>query len=167
LSGRIARWVLLLQEFDFTVNVQPGKKHTNADFLSRMSEEVNPESIDDSFPDAHLFNVEIILAQYANVIHYLSTSTFFHDYIDKQKQSLAHKALPYTLIAQILYKKGKDGILRRCINPSEVDLILQGCHDDVCGVHFAGMVTAQKALQSGYWWPTMFIHMQQKASIHL
>jgi hypothetical protein len=152
LSGRLTRWVLLLQEFDFTVNVRPGKKHANADFLSRMSEEINPESIDDSFPDAHLFNVEIILAEYADVIHYLSTSTFPSDYSDKQKQRLAHKALPYTLIAQILYKKGKDGILRRCINPSEVELILQGCHDDVCGGHFA----AQKALQSGYWWPTMF-----------
>ena len=27
LSGRIARWVLLLQEFDFTINVRPGKIH--------------------------------------------------------------------------------------------------------------------------------------------
>ena len=34
LSGRIARWVLLLQEFDFDVDVRPGKKHANADFLS-------------------------------------------------------------------------------------------------------------------------------------
>jgi hypothetical protein len=156
LSGRIACWVLLLQEFDFTINVLPGKKHANADFLSQMSEEVNPESINDSFPDAHLFNVEYIPIEYVYVIHYLSTSTFLHDYTNKQKQRLAHKALPYTLIAQILYRKDKDGILRRCINPSEVDLILQGCHDDVCGGHFAGMVTAQKALQSGYWWPTMF-----------
>jgi len=46
--------------------------------------------------------------------------------------------------------------LRRCINPSEVPLILQGCHSDICGGHFAGLVSAQKALQSGYWWPTMF-----------
>jgi hypothetical protein len=156
LSGRIARWVLLLQEFNFLVNVRPGKRHANADFLSQISEEVDPESINDNFPDAHLFNVEIIPAEYVDVIHYLSTSTFPQEYNDKQKQRLAHKALPYTLIAQVLYKKGKDGILRRCVNLSEVELILQGCHDDVCGGHFAGMVTAQKALQSGYWWPTLF-----------
>jgi hypothetical protein len=92
---------LLLQEFDFTVNVRLGKKHANADFLSRMSEEVNPESIDASFPDAHLFNVEIIPAEYAIVLHYLSTSTFPQDYNDKQKQRLAHKALPYTLINNV------------------------------------------------------------------
>jgi hypothetical protein len=60
------------------------------------------------------------------------------------------------LISGILYKKGKDKILRRCINSSEVPLILKGCHDDCCGGHFAGFVTAQKALQSSYWWPTLF-----------
>jgi hypothetical protein len=124
LSGRIARWVLLLQEFNFLVNVQPGKRHANADFLSRISEEVNPESINDNFPNAHLFNVEIIPAEYADVIHHLNTSTFPQEYNDKQKERLAHKALPYTLIAQVLYKKEKDGILRRCVNPSEVELIL-------------------------------------------
>jgi hypothetical protein len=113
-----------LQEFNFLVNVQRGKRHANADFLSRISEEVNPESINDNFPNAHLFNVEIIPAEYADVIHHLNTSTFPQEYNDKQKERLAHKALPYTLIAQVLYKKEKDGILRRCVNPSEVELIL-------------------------------------------
>jgi hypothetical protein len=35
-------------------------------------------------------------------------------------------------------------------------LILKGCHHDCCGGHFTGFVTTQKALQSGYWWPTLF-----------
>ena len=63
---------------------------------------------------------------------------------------------PYTLIGEVLYKQGQDGILQRCINPNEVQIILKGCHDEVCGSHFAGLVTAQKALQLGYWWPTLF-----------
>ena len=33
----------------------------------------------------------------------------------------------------------------------------------MCGGHFAGLVTAQKALQSGYWWPTLFIDANQYA----
>ena len=60
------------------------------------------------------------------------------------------------MIGEVLYKKDKDEILRRCINPNEVPSILKGCHDDICGGHFAGMVTAQKALQASYWWPTFF-----------
>ena len=36
LSGRIVRWILLLQEFNYEVVVKPGKAKSNADFLSRQ-----------------------------------------------------------------------------------------------------------------------------------
>ena len=65
LSGRIARWVLLLQEFDFTVEVRPGKSHANADHLSRLNNESGSEPIDDSFPDAQLFYIDVIPHEYA------------------------------------------------------------------------------------------------------
>jgi len=34
LSGRLARWVLLLAKFDYIVGFKPGKKHLRADHLS-------------------------------------------------------------------------------------------------------------------------------------
>ena len=46
------------------------------------------------------------------------------------------------MIGQVLYKKGKVEVLRQCINPNEVPLILKDCHDDICGGHFIGIVTA-------------------------
>lgn len=52
LSGRIARWILLLQEFNFIVEVRRGKSHANVDHLSRPNDESGSEPIDDSFPDA-------------------------------------------------------------------------------------------------------------------
>ena len=94
LSGRIARWVLLLQEFDFDVDVRPGKKHANANFLSRLSKEVNPTSIDDSLHDAHLFNVDVIPVEYADVLYYLKNNAFPLEYTDKQKQKLVYKMRP-------------------------------------------------------------------------
>ena len=36
LSGRIARWILLLQEFNYEVVVKSGKSNSNADYLSRQ-----------------------------------------------------------------------------------------------------------------------------------
>lgn len=39
---------------------------------------------------------------------------------------------------------------------NEVDSILQGCHLDVCGGHFARDSTAGKVLLAGFWWPTLF-----------
>ena len=35
LTGKLARWSLLLQEYDFTVEHRAGVDNTNADFLSR------------------------------------------------------------------------------------------------------------------------------------
>lgn len=156
LSGRIARWVLLLQEFNFTVQVRPGKQHANADHLSRLSMVEAIEPIDDNLPDAHIFNVDIIHLEYVGIIHYLTQEEFPVDFIEKQKKRLIFKAEPYTMLGETLYKKSKNGVLRRCINPIEVPLILKGCHDDSCGGHFANFVTDQKVLQCGYWWPTLF-----------
>lgn len=33
---------------------------------------------------------------------------------------------------------------------------MRGCHDESCGGHFAGFVTAKRVLHFGYWWPTLF-----------
>ena len=40
LSGRLARWILLLEEFDYTVEYKPDRMHLQADHLFRLSEEI-------------------------------------------------------------------------------------------------------------------------------
>ena len=47
LSGRLARWILLLTEFNYMVQYKPGKMHLQADHLSRLSEEVGTEEMID------------------------------------------------------------------------------------------------------------------------
>ena len=161
LSGRIARWILLLQEFTFKINVRPGWQHANADHLSRLSSKLGTEPIDDNLPDAALFAVDIISPEYGEVIQHLTTQTFPLHFTNKLKRRLILKSAPYTMIGDALYKQGKDGVLRRCIFQSEASTILEGCHSDNCGSHFAGDSTARKALLSGYWWPTMFADAHQ------
>ena len=156
LSGRIARWILLLQEFNFTIEIRPGKRHANADHLSRLTNELGKEPIPDALPDANLFVIDVIPTEYAELIQYLTSQSFPVNFTEKMKRQLIQKSLPYTMIADVLYRTGKDGVLRRCVFQSEIELILEGCHADGCGGHFAGDTTARKVLLAGYWWPTLF-----------
>lgn len=55
----------------------------------------------------------------------------------------------------MLYKQGKDVILRQCVSPSEVSIILKDFHNDVWGV-FCRVSNCSKDLQFGDQCPTLF-----------
>ena len=57
LSGRLGRWILLLEEFDYTVEYKLGRMHLQAVHLSRFSEDMGTHSIDNSLIDDRFFVV--------------------------------------------------------------------------------------------------------------
>ena len=57
LNGRLARWVLLLEEFDYTMEYKPGRVHLQADHLSRLSKEIGDNLVDERLVDNNLFVV--------------------------------------------------------------------------------------------------------------
>jgi hypothetical protein len=57
LGGRICRWLLLFQEFDFEVIVKPGKLNAGLGHLSRVTNGEEPMNLEDTFLDAQLFSV--------------------------------------------------------------------------------------------------------------
>lgn len=52
-TGRVARWIMILLEYDFEVVYVPGKRHIVADYLSRDSK-ATKEGIDDSFNEPYI-----------------------------------------------------------------------------------------------------------------
>src|SRR5450759_1071916 len=133
LSGRIARWIMLLQEFQYTIKVKPGLGNKNVDFLSRLEEAAVVESIRDDFPDEYLFAIEELggpvqepvpqpvtepvpepvsnQAARSNEEGYLEICRYLKEGIlppgDKLKQRMFMvKTRPYTLIQDVLYKVG-------------------------------------------------------------
>lgn len=73
LSGRLARWVLLLEEFDYTVEYKPGWMHLQADHLSRLSKHVRVTPVDNRFADDNLFVATAEAEWYAGIVEFLTT----------------------------------------------------------------------------------------------
>jgi hypothetical protein len=80
LGGRICRWLLLFQEFEFEVIVKPGKMNAGPNHFSRVTNGEEPTNLDDTLLEAHLFLVQIANDYFADVIEYLSTWTAPHEF---------------------------------------------------------------------------------------
>ncbi|RVW40854.1 Retrovirus-related Pol polyprotein from transposon 412 [Vitis vinifera] len=66
---------------------------------------------------------------------------------------------------QIKDKKGVENVVadhlsrsdhKKCVPEDEQQGILNHCHENACGGHFASQKTAMKVLQSGFTWPSLF-----------
>ena len=55
-----------------------------------------------------------------------------------------------------LFKYCPYQIIRRCLSEDEHYSVLTFCHELACGGHFDPRKTAEKVLQSGFYWPTLF-----------
>ena len=72
-SGRVTRWLLLLQKFNITIIDKPGKENMVAYFLSRLTHNDDIVPVDDTFPDEHLFAVSIKIPCFVDIANYLVT----------------------------------------------------------------------------------------------
>ena len=61
--GRICRWLLLFQEFEFEVVVKPGKLNVGPNHLSRIDTGEESIGVEDDLLDAHLFWIEAVLVE--------------------------------------------------------------------------------------------------------
>jgi transposase InsO family protein len=161
-TGRIARWIVLLQEFDYEVKVRPGKQHANADFFSRLDGVPSLKNVDDCFPDETLFQVNINSdSWYGELLLFLQTGQLRNNMTAEEAAVLLRKARPYYLVKGLLHKEGADGRAYRCLEKGDVRTVMQAMHEGEVGGHFAKERTTRKILAAGYWWPTLHKDVHQ------
>ena len=61
----------------------------------------------------------------------------------------------FLLDGEVLYKKGKDHIVLRCVDSSEENSIVEEIHKRVCGTHANGHRMAGQVIKADYYWLTL------------
>ena len=154
---RLIRWILLLQEFDLTIQDKKGVQNVVADHLSRLvfdeSSETTP--INDMFPDEQLFSVSN-LPWFADIANFLVTGQIPSHWNSQDKKKFLSQVHNFFWDDPYLFKYCPDQIIRRCVPDNEIQRIISFSHSEACGGHFSAKKTTAKILQCGFYWPTLF-----------
>ena len=156
---RLISWVLLLQEFDMEIKDKKGCDNVIADHLSRVERnkaEEEKAGLTENFPDEQLFQLSFQLPWYADIVNYLACGVVPSEFSYQQKRKLRTDNRYYIWDDPLLFKRGADMIIRRCVPESEQCTIVNECHASPYGGHFSGERTTHKILQSRFYWPTIF-----------
>ena len=151
---RLIRWVLLPQEFDLEIKDKKGCDNVIADHLSRVITTTIIEEeteVVENFPDEQLFQLSFQSPWYADIMNFLACREMPREFSYQQRKKLRIDRRFYIWDDPLLFKRGADMIIRRCILESEQDKILQECHASPYGGHLAGDQTTHKILQLGFY----------------
>ena len=140
-----------------TIKDKKGVENVVADHLSRLVPDSNSQGIPigDSFPDEQLFAL-VHYPWYADIVNYLVTGQIPAQWTSQQKKKILTDIKKYYFDDPYLFKYCPDQIMRRCVPNDEKVRILTFCHFEAYGGHFSARKTADKILQAGFYWPTLF-----------
>ena len=81
LTGKLARWTLLLEEFEFEIFHRLDIQHAVEDYLSRLEVGETGYGVQDEFPDAELFRVTAESATDGTVANEDKSLTNMHQFL--------------------------------------------------------------------------------------
>ncbi|GJS42165.1 reverse transcriptase domain-containing protein [Tanacetum coccineum] len=163
-KARLLRWVLLLQEFDFSVIDTKGAENYAADHLSRLEnpyENVfDPKEINETFPLETLNTVtshdDQNIPWFADIANYHAGNFLIKGMSTQQKRKFFKDIKHYFWDDPYLFRTCADQIIRRCVFGQEALEILKACHEGPTGGHHSANITARKVFDAGFFWPTIY-----------
>ena len=102
--------------------------------------------VTENFPDEQLFQLSLQLPWYAAIVNFLACGVMPPEFSYHQRKKLRTDSRFYIWDDPLLFKRGADIIIRRCVSESEQGKILQECHASPYGGHFVGDKTTHKIL---------------------
>ncbi|GKF59165.1 reverse transcriptase domain-containing protein, partial [Tanacetum coccineum] len=179
-KARLLRWILLLQEFDFSVIHTKGAENYAADHLSRLEnpyENVfDPKEITETFPlenpyenvfdpkeITETFPLETLsvltskdqsTSWFANFANYHAGNFLIKGMSTQQKRKFFKDIKHYFWDDPYLFRTCADQTIRRCVFGQEAFEILKACHSGPTGGHYGANFTAKKIFDAGFYWPT-------------
>ncbi|XP_017604514.1 uncharacterized protein LOC108451322 [Gossypium arboreum] len=90
-----------------------------------------------------------------DILQYVRNYEYPKQAIENDKRTLRSLTNENVLDGEVLYKRGKDQVLLRCVNFVEAKKILEEVHEGVCRTHANGFIIARKIMRLEYYWSTM------------
>jgi ribonuclease HI len=164
----IAKVLGFWDRFERVVVTQiPRAENERADALARLGSVTNEKisaskhlviirdkpSMDDTGSMMQIDDAYVICEWARHVIEYLKNGQLSND--KKEARKIWMQSARYTLLGEILYRRGYTLTLLKCLSATEAEYVLKEIHEGVCGSHSGGRVLAHKAVRAGYYWPTM------------
>ena len=119
---RLIRWVLLLQEFDLEIKDKKSCDNVIVDYLSRVVTTTIIEEetkVAENFPDEQLFQLSFQSPWYADIVNFLAYGVMPPEFSYQQRKKLRTDIRFYIWDDLLLFKRGADMIIRRCVPESE------------------------------------------------
>ena len=167
-SGRLSRWSLLLQQYDFDIIYRPGKQNGNADALSRRyykEEPVLNSLTSCDFPCDTIRTQQRKDSNLADLIDYLETNTLPGS--DSSARSILLDHDNYLLDENgILFhlwkpaRRGRKEIRKQLVIPHSLRYeILVNAHDYVTSGHM-GITRTYEKMRDRYYWKGLYADVE-------
>ena len=86
-----------------------------------------------------------------DILQYVKNWQYSDHASKNDKRILRRLIMRFLLDGEVLFKKGKNQILLRCVNSFEANKIIEGIHEGICGTHANGHKIARQVMRAGYY----------------
>ncbi|KAI5322920.1 hypothetical protein L3X38_031992 [Prunus dulcis] len=157
-----AKQIRIHSDSQLIVNQIPRGENSHADALARLASAIN-DKVGRKVPVEILAQPSTVTSEACAVRYedtwmspiylYLTNGTLPED--KTQARKLRYPSARYTVINDVLYKRGYTTPYLKCLTAEQGEYILREIHSGVCGDHSGSRSLAYKAFRQGYFWPTM------------